>query len=550
MSLRHLGRSWRTVRHYRPQQILYRTLIRSKRSAWRLTGGPRIPDGPPPDLSASLPLPVLEPPAQADDRIRLLGRTVRLNPPLDWTRLGDEETTQLELFHLHYHDYLPALHDQHARNLILDWIKANPPAATSSWRAAWSPYVVAVRTVAWMQLLALRPDLVSSEEHAEVVRSLAVQLRYLERNLERDLGGNHLVKDARALAWASAFFTGPEAIHWRELSLRLLDEILREQILADGMHFERAPAYHLQVLADLLDCRSLLADTPMADRLDETLERMAQVAVDLTHPDGLPSLMGDGGLHMAPPAGPLVEALTKVTGVSAPSPSPWFAYPDAGYYGYRTDRLYLLVDCGPIGPDHLPAHGHGDILSFELSVDGLRFIVDAGTYEYEAGPHREWSRSTEAHNTVTLDDLDQAELWSSFRVGRRPRRIQAGVKTIDGGFVFEGTHDAYFHLGGRPQHRRRICVKGSIIRVDDSIEGGIGQSARARLMIHPDVEAVDTEAGWHLTRADSCVRLLTDAKIELKEALWAPDLGQSRQTQQFVLEYGTAPTASALALET
>ena len=56
-----------------------------------------------------------------------------------------------------------------------------------------------------------------------------------------------------------------------------------------------------------------------------------------------------------------------------------------GYFGARLGDDYLVVDCGRIGPDDLPAHAHGDVLSFELSIAGHRIIVDQGVYEYVAG---------------------------------------------------------------------------------------------------------------------------------------------------------------------
>jgi hypothetical protein len=40
---------------------------------------------------------------------------------------------------------------------------------------------------------------------------VAEQLVFLERNLETDICGNHLIKNIKALIWASAYFTGPFA---------------------------------------------------------------------------------------------------------------------------------------------------------------------------------------------------------------------------------------------------------------------------------------------------------------------------------------------------
>jgi hypothetical protein len=115
-----------------------------------------------------------------------------------------------------------------------------------------------------------------------------------------------------------------------------------------------------------------------------------------------------------------------------------FAFPDAGYFGMRTQSSYLVADCGRIAPDDLPAHGHGDVLSFEWSVKGHRIIVDQGVYEYIAGPRRRQSQTAMSHNTLCLEDADQAEFYSSFRRGRRPNVDVKNYNAHAAGFVLEG----------------------------------------------------------------------------------------------------------------
>src|SRR5204863_8596471 len=123
------------------------------------------------------------------------------------------------------------------------------------------------------------------------------------------------------------------------------------------------------------------------------LARMAQALVDLTHPGGLPSLFNDAGQHSAYSAAACLQAWKAMGGTSV-APRPVFALSDAGYFGARDGGSFVLADCGPIAPDHLPAHGHGDILSFEWTLAGQPIVVDAGVFEHAAGPWREESRAT------------------------------------------------------------------------------------------------------------------------------------------------------------
>ena len=97
-----------------------------------------------------------------------------------------------------------------------------------------------------------------------------------------------------------------------------------------------------------------------------------------------------------------------------------FAFADAGYFGLRSATSYLVVDCGRIAPDDLPAHGHGDVLSFEWSVGTQRVFVDQGVFEYIPGARRQAARSAASHNTLCLEGADQADFFGAFRCGRRP----------------------------------------------------------------------------------------------------------------------------------
>ena len=245
----------------------------------------------------------------------------------------------------------------------------------------------------------------------------------------------------------------------------------------------------------------------------------------------------------------------------------------------RAPGELLLADFGPIAPDFLPAHGHGDVGSFEWSLAGKRIIVDHGVYEYAAGDWRALSRSTRAHNTLTLDDEDQCEFWSSFRVGRRVRILERGVapiqeKTADKdpdawapGFVLDGTHDGFAHLAGRPLHHRSILATPGHVVIQDEVRGGAGQLAVARLLFHPDCQ-VEIEGDRFEVRRDDIVlhgtinsgtdapastesaTPSTPSRLRLVDAWWCPDFGVKHATKQLEFEIGRAPCSGSMELST
>jgi uncharacterized heparinase superfamily protein len=225
-----------------------------------------------------------------------------------------------------------------------------------------------------------------------------------------------------------------------------------------------------------------------------------------------------------------------------------FAFEAAGYYGVRSGQSLFLADCGAIAPDHLPAHGHGDILAFEWTVAGRRIVVDAGVFEYERGARRDASRASTSHNTVTIDDLDQCEFWAAFRVGRRARVERRRYEELADGFVLEGAHDGYVHLAGSPRHVRTFTARAEQLTIADRVEGGAGQRVRARLLLHPDVRVERAGSSVRLISGDVAVELACDCALSIVDAQWCPDFGVGLPTRQIVLEYPPAPCAMSFQL--
>jgi uncharacterized heparinase superfamily protein len=496
---------------------------------------------PTPHLREAIPHPLFAPrtglTADADGSFALhaVGRSIPVDPNgVSWARMGLAASDQLPAMTLHYMEYLEAADDALFSALVLDWIGANPEARPGTWRDAWNAYALSLRVVVWMQQLAerraqLAPDLVET-----IAASLTQQIRHLMANLETDLGGNHLLKNAKALIWSSAVFVGAEARRWGEIGRDLLDQELGGQILPDGVHDERSPSYHCQVHADLLECRQVLGAGALGGRLDDALGRMAQATADLAHPDGAVVQFNDAGLSMAYAPSACLSVHATLFGV-APSPRVVFAYPDAGYFGARVGQVYIAADCGRIAPDALPAHGHGDVLSFELSVAGRRMIVDQGVFEYVAGPRRAMARSAASHNTPAIPGRDQAEFFGAFRCGRRPSPRVLEHVAWDDGFKLIGTHNGYVEAPGQPRPVRQFELTPNRLEIIDRVAGAYLGPVRIGFLLHPDVEIVRDSDALVLRSGTGEARFQADAPVSIEPAVWWPDIGVERATRRLVI---------------
>lgn len=518
---RAVRRLWETARWLKPVQIYGRLWFRVYRPQPDLRAAPhlRASSGPfvkPAERGACL---------IAPQRIRLLDETRELTTAADW---DSPDVPRLWRYHLHYFDDLNARDAASRaawhRALIERWIAENPPGQGTGWE----PYPVSLRIVNWVKWARCGGALSS-----EAQTSLAVQTRWLCKRLEWHLLGNHLLANAKALVFAGLFFSGPEAEDWLALGLEILTEQLPEQILSDGGHFERSPMYHSIALEDVLDLLNAAGAWPgrigaeHVARWRQAAPGMLRWLDSMCHPDGEIALFNDSALGVAPSRAELVAYAARLELSSAPPNLPLEHLAASGYVRIEQGPWLLIADVGDIGPDYLPGHAHADSLSFELSLDGQRWIVDSGCSTYASGPERLRQRGTAAHNTVVVDGLDSSEVWSSFRVARRARAQDVSVSRPGDEATVEGAHDGYRHTSG-VVHRRRWVVSPGAVTIEDQLEGEF-ERATGNLHLHPEVSASMAEGGGVLlTRHGRQLRLrASGATLALEASTWHPGFNRA-----------------------
>lgn len=435
---------------------------------------------------------------------------------------------KLWLYNLHYFDDLNAIDAGDRRvwheALIQRWIVENPPAGGNGWE----PYPLSLRIVNWIKWA-----LAGNSLNAEAVHSLAVQIRQLRRRLEFHLLGNHLFENAKALVFAGLFFSGEEAQAWLKTGRRLLDEQIREQILADGGHFELSPMYHGLILEGLLDLTNVYhtfqLDPP--DAWSDAIERMLDWLRVMCHPDGGIAFFNDTALDVAPGLVELERYAASLGVANELNGAGSRLLEASGYARLERGDAVVLADVAAIGPDYLPGHAHADSLSFELSLHGQRVLVNSGTSVYGVGPERLRQRGTAAHNTLRLDGVDSSEVWSGFRVARRAR-VRVERFDAHSGPVLEAAHDGYRHLDGRPVHRRIWTMGTQELEVGDAVDGGGNHLVEVYFHFHPGmrVEPVGPTA-FSIRRNDGSLMLdlYADNKMlwQVEPGFWHPGFGVS-----------------------
>ena len=143
-------------------------------------------------------------------------------------------------------------------------------------------------------------------------------------------------------------------------------------------------------------------------------------------------------------------------------------------------------------------HGHADALSITLSVDGKETLVDPGTYRYNGVPEwRQYFKGTRAHNTVTIDGLDQAVQETSF-IWSHPFKAELIKNTeIDEGLFLHATHDGYARIREPVLHNRSIIISDKMnILIKDTFTGNGIHNFEVNYHLHPNSVLTKQDDGW------------------------------------------------------
>lgn len=491
---------------------------------------------------------------------RFLNQTQKCKFPEDW---NNPEWEKLWLYNLHYFDDLQAAGTDGKKEIHADlidaWIRGNPPGHGNGWE----PYPTSLRIVNWIKWI-----LAGNNPSADMLKSLAIQARFLRRRLEIHLLGNHLFANAKALVFAGLFFEGREADGWLKKGLEILAREIPEQILSDGGHFERSPMYHAIILEDLLDLINAMRTygVPIPQGWEKKTGDMIFWLSGMQHPDGEISLFNDAAFAIAPLPEDL-ECYAGRLGVGIENralPSIQY-FADTGYVRWEKGPALAFLDVGPVGPDYLPGHAHADTLSFEMSLFGHRFIVDSGISCYGSGAERLRQRGTAAHNTVMIDNENSSEVWGGFRVARRAYPVGLTAHTAKGAFSYPAdskethpamprdtvavacSHNGYQRLPGSPVHRRQWTLTENFLEIMDEIQGSY-QEARARFHFHPDIKITVSprksgqhneinQFNLHFPHGSQAIFRFEGGRGNITESTWHPEFGISRPGQCIDIQF-------------
>jgi hypothetical protein len=349
---------------------------------------------------------------------------------------------------------------------IRDWIDQNPFEIGINWQSILN---VAIRTLSWAwtgDLCASSPAWSDHGMETNIAGSFWQHGEHLYRYLEwHPNPDTHTLGEAFALiVLGLGFRREGKARRWLAKGLRVVEECAVRQFTDEGLYYERNLQYHAYELEFLAHAVALVQRHSLNTRVDleGCLRRVVEATTALCDTNGeLPEIGDDDGgkgsaldsrrhgrdtkpllaLSAALLGTPVnvrfgdhdwelaywvldgeAERRRRELSATANGPAPSVFMPEAGYAVQRSGGSTLWMRCGMIGLPPYAGHGHADLLHVVLHTEHGPQLIDSGTYTYNGDQEeRRYFRSTEAHNTLVVDDMSQAKPRTRFSWERIPR---------------------------------------------------------------------------------------------------------------------------------
>jgi len=390
---------------------------------------------------------------------------------------------------------------------LASWVADNPPLTGAHYVCAME---CALRLIALCHALdLLRKDLQQEvAPWAGICHVVSSHAPLIARRLSlHSSTGNHTTAEAAALVYAGVLFSELKgAGHWLSTGLAILESLSESQVLEDGGGVEQALTYHnfniqlFGLVNGLLSHHGRYVPCAIVSAVQRGNRFLAAMAAG----DGTLPAIGDsdGGCalsrHLLPLEAPGQQGQQMPAGQpDAMQQSPNRTFRDSGYTLARINTrpdIRLIFDHGALGMPPSCGHGHADSLSLTLSLGNRDILLDTGTYTYTGDQRwRRYFRGTSAHNTVTVNNTDQASQQACFLWARpfRSRVLAADISDPRYGRIM-AAHDGYSPQGVR--HIRSLTWKqGQWLLIRDDLLGE--GTHRLDLHWHLGVEPGQTEPG-------------------------------------------------------
>lgn len=396
------------------------------------------------------------------------------------------------------------------QELFYDWNNKNHFLCGVEWTSAME---IAIRVNSWIYTYCFlnkafeKYNLENNKILKDISRGIIVMADYIVKHRAKySSANNHLIVEMYAVGMSGIFF---DYKHWEKLAFNILTEELPRQNYADGVNKEMSLHYQSFVMEayGLLMLEMKHNHIKIPQIWEEYLLNMSEFMCDCCGEYGETVVFGDNdegkildlsGEHfdhyryvLDLMGNVLPKRYSKMENIhenlcwilsddfqnNVLQKNCYYSpevkcYKEGGYTLWRSknNKVLIGIDHADLGFGSLAAHGHADALSFQMFIEGVPVFVDPGTYNYHVPKKtRDEFRATKNHNTVCVNDQNQAEILGPFLWGKRYKinnvefDNECEKKCI---MTAELQNSSYVH------RRKFVYNKANQLIIEDVVQGG------------------------------------------------------------------------------
>jgi hypothetical protein len=379
------------------------------------------------------------------------------------------------------------------------------------------PFVISIRNINLVKFL-----LLANHRDTEIYGYVQLQYKFLRKNIEYHLGGNHLLINFLSLLLTECL---PINNHYSKLVDRQFTRLLRAQFRGDGSHIENSSMYNRLILQTILDVIALL---PPNHRYRQQLLDKAGCLLNwlqyMSTGRGEQPEFGDASNGYGPQ---LADLLAYATSLGLQGQQLQIKL--EAYKKIMLNEYTLWIKTDAPSPAYNPGHSHDDFGSFVLVHKNRFLIVDTGVSQYQAGSIRASERSVHAHNVAIFQNHEQNQKWDAFRMGRRIRNI-AIHETKDS---LELTYRSFSRRA--PLQKRTFYWDDRSIRICDEVLNKNGISGQTVLHFAP--EQTPRKTGDREISLESCRISYSGGESTLQPYKKAVTFYQRKTAQKLLINF-------------
>lgn len=464
-------------------------------------------------------------------------------------------------------------------NQLTSWLDANPYGYGMNWC---NPLELGIRLINWVWAIDLIRDtqLFSGEFKKRILDAVFLHCRDVHGKFSRgSSANNHLVGEVAGVYIAAHYFAQfKQSKQWQRDSKAVLESQIIAQSFPDGASREHAFSYQFFVFQLYFFARQVgqwNADA-FSYQFDDRLKKIALFIAHIGQGGEHFPMVGDQDDGYALDLGDPIHSVSALCALSnhvfpckdfqhnirhAHESYFWNfqekttptdvninalssrAFHDSGYYLLQAtsadqQAASLLFDCGQLGYTAIAAHGHADALSVIMRLNGQDLFVDGGTYDYYSFPQwRDHFRKTHAHNTITIDDVDQSVICGRFMWEKHAQsRCLSWQPNMHGGNV-SGTHDGYQRLNAPVTHQRDLSldVTNRVVSIVDTLSTKGTHEVALYFHLSEQCHAIQIhQQTCQLQLANNMVTIHFSSRLQLTTITGQPDSNPQRPSLGWV----------------